>query len=89
MLDGAGGIESDFTVNMRGENEFYLMMPGATGQKDHDMLCDIARNFGKEWEREVGVGEKRAIVCSPNKFRCDSFYSSLFSSTTLSPYSLQ
>lgn len=47
LLNKDGGIESDFTVNKRSETDFYIVVAGATGQKDFDFFTKLrnSENF--------------------------------------------
>lgn len=50
LLNDGGGIESDFTVNKRSSEDFYVVVAGATGQKDFDYFAKLANagEFGTD-----------------------------------------
>jgi 4-methylaminobutanoate oxidase (formaldehyde-forming) len=59
MLNGRGGIECDLTVTRLSETVFFLVVPGATLQRD---LVWLRRHLGDEWVTITDVTASEAVI---------------------------
>jgi glycine cleavage system T protein len=82
MLNARGGIESDLTVTRLADTAFFLVVPGATLQRD---LAWLRRHLGGEFVVITDVTASEAVLClmgpqsraliqkiSPNDFSNDA-----------------
>ncbi len=60
MLNGKGGIESDLTVTRLSETAFFLVVPGATLQRD---LAWLRKNLGDEFVVVTDVTAAESVLC--------------------------
>lgn len=59
MLNDRGGIECDLTITRLSETAFFLVVPGATLQRD---LAWLRRNLADEWVAIVDVSASEAVL---------------------------
>lgn len=60
MLNNRGGIECDLTVTRLSETAFYLVVPGATLQRD---LAWLRRHLGDEFVVITDITAAEAVLC--------------------------
>ncbi len=60
MLNARGGIESDLTVSRLSETAFFLVVPGATLQRD---LAWLRRNLSDEFAVVTDVSAAESVIC--------------------------
>lgn len=60
MLNNRGGIESDLTITRLSETAFFLVVPGATLQRD---LAWLRKNLGDEFVVITDVTASEAVLC--------------------------
>jgi 4-methylaminobutanoate oxidase (formaldehyde-forming) len=60
MLNPRGGIESDLTVTRLSETAFFLVVPGATLQRD---LAWLRRHLGEDFAVVTDVTAAEAVLC--------------------------
>jgi len=60
MLNGRGGIESDLTISRLSETAFFLVVPGATLQRD---LAWLRKHLGEEFVVITDVTAAESVLC--------------------------
>ncbi|TIR87741.1 MAG: FAD-dependent oxidoreductase, partial [Mesorhizobium sp.] len=60
MLNAKGGIESDLTVTRLSETAYFLVVPGATLQRD---LAWLRRHVADEFVVITDVTAAEAVIC--------------------------
>ena len=60
MLNARGGIESDLTVPRLSETAFFLVVPGATLQRD---LAWLRKHLGDEFAVITDVTAAESVLC--------------------------
>lgn len=59
MLNARGGIESDLTVTRLSETAFFLVVPGATLQRD---LAWLRKHVGEEWVTITDITASESVI---------------------------
>ncbi|WP_288929120.1 FAD-dependent oxidoreductase [uncultured Maritimibacter sp.] len=59
ILNGRGGVECDLTVTRLSETVFFLVVPGATLQRD---LVWLRRHLGDEWVTITDITASEAVI---------------------------